>query len=52
MADGSIRGFTVEDRGGAIGYGKLDVYIGAGEGARRQAMEFGRQRLNVKIYSP
>lgn len=44
--------FVVEDRGGAITRGKLDIYVGAGEGARRQAMEFGRQRLNVRIYAP
>jgi 3D (Asp-Asp-Asp) domain-containing protein len=50
--DGRVRHYIVEDRGGAIGYAHLDIYVGAGEGARAEAMEFGRQYAKVKIYAP
>lgn len=42
------RTFTVQDRGGAIGYGHLDVLVSS----RGQAMDFGRKHLHVKIYAP
>jgi 3D (Asp-Asp-Asp) domain-containing protein len=44
------RTFIVEDRGGAIGYGKIDVYVGHAN--IDDALKFGRQRLEVKIYPP
>jgi 3D (Asp-Asp-Asp) domain-containing protein len=48
MPDGSIRKFIVEDRGGAITAGHLDIYVGHSN--RDEAIRFGRQRLRAKIY--
>ncbi len=39
---------VVEDRGGAIRGNKLDVYFRT----HQQALEWGRQHLNVKVWPP
>lgn len=41
--------FTVTDRGGAIKHGRIDVFFGEGEQALREALEFGKQTLEIYI---
>jgi 3D (Asp-Asp-Asp) domain-containing protein len=48
--DGRRREYIVQDRGGAIGYGHIDVYTGHDN--VEEALGFGRQRAHIEIYAP